>query len=179
MNSISDKYGKYLFKCLLDNEEYFFIWGIILENEDEFLLMNDNGKLLFFNSFYDIKQYVIKNSSITELVKWVKEFKNEEIKILSLNIYEEIRQINEISIKNDILWKKISLLIELYEDIIYINKTDFNHDINETLELFKEFYNDNFIWKNKIKRSFKIDKLFSETIKIVSKQIQDCILKID
>lgn len=176
---INEKYGKYLFKCLLNKKTFLFIWGINLGNDEEYLLMDENNKLLFFNDFSSIKKYVNDNSSMKELVQWANKFKDENVKSISLNIYKELKHIDKLSYKDILLWEEISLLIELYDDIIYIKNECQNEKTNEIIDLFKEQYNDNFIWKNKKKEEFKIDKEFIKNLKSISKYLKKNIIIVE
>ena len=119
-----------------------------------------HGKLLLFRNIDTLKCY-IKNESFEELKMWANEFENDEIGTISLNISKKIVVGNEILEDDICLWKEISLIIELYEDILYLNN---NSDINKNLSAFKDIYNNNFIWKDGKKSSFFFSKAFRESI---------------
>lgn len=173
--SVSEKYGKYLFKCLLGSHEYFFVWGYVLENRDDFLLMDEsNSKLLFFFNFIDLKNFILNNHETNDLLKWVNkyEYNEDEIKIVDLNFYNDLKGLERSVKKNYVIWSKISLLLELFSDIKYITNSEISDDMNEVIENIRDKYNNNFIWKNVEKLDLIIDKKELETIEFISKYIE-------
>ena len=175
MKTVSEEYGKYLFKCLLESREYFFVWGYILENGDDFLLMDEsNSKLLFFCNFDDLKKFILNNHEIDELFKWVckYEFKEDEIEIVDLNFYITLKRIRRKINNNNVIWSKISLLLELFSDIKYITNSEINDDINIVLEKIRDKHNDNFIWKNVENLDLTLDKKELKAIEFISKFIE-------
>lgn len=180
MQSNSEKYGKYLCKFLVKGKVFFFVWGFFLESGEEYLLIDKKNNLLLFNGISDIREYA-NSKSLNELIEWINTYKDgdEDVKTISIDIYSELKDINKLSSEHIILWQGISLLIELYDDIIYITNENEDEKVNKILNSFKEQYNDNYVWKNEKKEEFAINNEFIDALKNISKYIKKNVLIVD
>ena len=80
MNEISEKYKKYLVEIKLNCEKKLFVSGMNISKDDEdFLLIDGQGKILIFNDFHQIKQFIIDEKSLLDrdnLHRWAQELEN-------------------------------------------------------------------------------------------------------
>ncbi|WP_193846681.1 hypothetical protein [Flavobacterium hungaricum] len=167
MEDISEKFRKYLFKVLYKKESYFLVWGAYLETDEEFILRDKNDRILIFPDFITLKNYVNNEINMSELNDWVNSFKDiSNVKIIDFDILSKLKNEKELNEKNIQIWHNLSILIEFYSDLLYINNEYLE---NASLEIFLEIYNNNFIWNNHSKTDFTIDKKFLiEVEKILS-----------
>ncbi|MCL9806906.1 hypothetical protein NAT51_15325 [Flavobacterium amniphilum] len=175
MDSVSDKFGKYLFEIILDNRAYLFVWGIDLSSDNEYILRNNENKIILFLNFLELKKFICDNVFFDELVEWVNNVEDNENDKVLLDFENELNSLKVLDDRFLELWKDISLFIELYDDLIYLNNDEDKLVLNKDVERFKEQYRDNFIWRNEIKKEFIIETNFIKGLNEMSGYIKSSI----
>ncbi len=172
MNAISEKYKKFIIGIKLNGENNLLVSGMDISNEDkDFVLLDKDDKVLLFNDFLQIEDYIINTEVLdnTNFQSWVKELKIKEpyISYDIDNILDRIKKVIDFSELNKDMLSHIVDFINLIGDYAYqINKEDLIVLYeNQRIDQFKELFMDGFIWKTKNSHELSLNKITWENFK--------------
>ncbi len=154
MNEISEKYKKYIVGLKLNGEDKLLVSGMDITNEyKDFLLLDKDSKVLLFNDFSQIEEYILNEELLdnNNLQSWVKELKNKKpyVSYNIDNILNAIEKAKDLRELNKDMLSQIVDFINIIGDYAYqINKEDlivlYEHQL---IDQFKELFMNDFIWK--------------------------------
>ncbi len=178
MNEISEKYKKYIIELNLNGEKKLLISGMDISNEDkDFLLLDKNGKVLLFNDFFQIKEYILNEELLDNynFQRWIKELKNKSPYVCYNvdNILDAIRTAKELKDVNKNIQGQAVDFINIIGDYAYqINKEDLIKLYeNKLVDQFKELFMSNFIWKIEISDKTAFNTLTWESFRVVFEKL--------
>lgn len=110
-HSVSEKYRKYLVSIHIKDEKSLIVWGTdIMDEEEDKLLVDNDGNIVKFNGFQDLKVSLLAGESIlfdSENFKlWLKELKNDKPYV----VYD----FNQISV---LISERFENITDLHEDV--------------------------------------------------------------
>lgn len=175
MKNLSEEYGKFLIRLQIEDCKYFMVWGYLQENSDEYVLLTDDGKVALFSNPVTMKEYIERETSLKELKEWSKRINGNDIqqKEVNLNILEKIEFLTFLDVTNIEIWQELSLVIELFDDLNLYNDIESNEKLMYSIDLFREIYNNNFVWKGQEKLNYKITTSFLNAVKTIIGSIKE------
>lgn len=167
MDKVSEKYKKYLIEIKLNGKKKLFVGGMdTSKNDDDFLLLDQNLKILVFDSFDQIEKFIKGQKNLLDedsFHHWIQEFKSRE-PYITYDLSNIIRIVKESGDINDLKKDELSKIVDLINIIgDYAYQIDFKDLVllyeNKYIDRLKTFFMDMYMWKIQESQKVNLEKL--------------------